>query len=148
MIQRIQSVYLFLTTITSILFLSGTIILFSDGTGINISGISGNVSKTSSSIFPVVTVLLAAIPLLSFVTIFLYRNRRLQLRLINIDILLIVLLAGVLGWICYDIIEGTSTQLVFTYKLVLPFLMLVFCVLANAGVRKDERIVRSYDRLR
>lgn len=147
MIQRIQSVYLLLTTILAVLFLSGTIINFENGTSIDFLG-TGEGKTLSDSSFSVLSILLAAIPLLSFITIFLYSNRKLQIRLIILLLFLILIATGILSWIAYGIITNDQTAAVFTYKLILPLLMLILCFLALSGVRKDERIVRSYDRLR
>ena len=86
MIQRIQSVYLFLTTLMSLLFLNGNILRFinNSGSAINIA-LSGIVSNSGGqglevveSVWPltIITILVAAI---SLITIFLYRNRKQQL---------------------------------------------------------------------
>jgi hypothetical protein len=34
------------------------------------------------------------------------------------------------------------------FKMIIPILILVFSILAYLGIRKDDRLVKSYDRLR
>lgn len=146
MIQRIQTVYLLLTTITAILFLSGEIFLFENGTTITLSGINADMQNNALNL--VLSVLLLVVPLLSFVLIFLYKKRKLQIRLTLLLLLLIVLLIGVAGYYVFRITGNSDTDIVFNYKLILPVLMLIFIFFAYKGIRKDEEIVRSYDRLR
>lgn len=145
MIQRIQTIYLLLTTITAILFLSGEIFLFENDTSVSLAGLSANGGSAVDLVF---SALLLAVPLFSFIIIFLYKKRKLQLRLALVLILLVILLLVFCGYYIYQISGNADAGLVLNYKLALPVLMLVFSTLAYRGIRKDEEIVRSYDRLR
>lgn len=144
MIQRIQTIYLLLTTITAILFLSGEIFLFENGMDFSLTGLSAEIN----AIDIVLSALLLAVPLLAFLIIFFYKKRKLQIRLTLLLLLLIIAMVGVAGYYIYISPGRSDTEIVFTYKLILPFLMLIFTFLAYRGIRKDEEIVRSYDRLR
>ena len=149
MIQRIQTVYLLLTTILAILFLSGTIINFENGISLNLEGISGVVSPglEYSKLLPL-TILLIAVPILSFLTIFLYSNRKSQMKLTILLIILILLEIAAGAYFTHYIMGNFNTDPVPGLKLILPVLMLIFAILAYRGIRKDEKLVRSYDRLR
>ena len=150
MIQRIQTVYLLLTTILAVLFLSGTIINFENGINLNLEGISGVVSsgpeygKNELSF----TILLIAVPIMSFITIFLYRNRKSQMKLTILLIMLILLEIAAGAYYTHYVMGNFNTYPVPGLKLILPLLMLIFAILAYRGIRKDEKLVRSYDRLR
>lgn len=146
MIQRIQTVYLLLTTITAVLFLTGEIFLLKNGTGISLSMI--NADMQSNALNLVLSVLLLAVPLFSFLIIFFYKKRKLQLRLTLLLLLLIIFMIGVSVYYVLKSTGTTDSGMVFNYKLILPVLMLIFTFLAYKGIRKDEEIVRSYDRLR
>jgi glucan phosphoethanolaminetransferase (alkaline phosphatase superfamily) len=148
MIQRIQTVYLLLTTILAVLFLSGDIILFENGKSLLLAGYDQGIEGAKpESIWPM-TFLLLIIPVLSFILIFLYKNRKLQMKLTVILILMIVLCAAMVGYFAWNLSQASSTEIVFTYKMILPAFMLIFSILAYIGIKKDEEIVRSYDRLR
>lgn len=146
MIQRIQTIYLLLTTITAILFLSGNIFLFENGTEIGLSGINADMQNNALNL--VLSILFLTIPLLSFLNIFFYKKRKLQIRLTMFLLFLIIFLIGVAGYYVFKISIDSDTSIVFNYKLILPVLMLIFTFMAYRGIRKDEEIVRSYDRLR
>ncbi|HLN19613.1 MAG TPA: DUF4293 family protein [Bacteroidales bacterium] len=144
MIQRKQTLYLLLTTILSVLFLSNQIITATDTSFFTFTGYhqQGSNEVTGYIYF---TALLIAVPLLSAITIFVYQNRKLQLRLTMILIILIIVLCGVAVYLVFSFTGG---NIILRPKLILPALMLVFSFKALGGIKKDEAIVRSYDRLR
>jgi hypothetical protein len=58
-------------------------------------------------------------------------------------------------WFCrtycyygYSVINEYQTELVPGYKMFIPLVMLVLETLALRGIKKDENLVKSYDRLR
>lgn len=146
MIQRIQTIYLLLTTITAILFLTGEIFLFEDGTVISLSQLTPGMQNSGLNV--ILSVLLLVVPVLSFLGVFLYKRRKLQIRMSLMLVFLILVLLGLCGYLIFNISSRSDTVLVINYKLILPVLMLIFSFLAYRGIKKDEEIVRSYDRLR
>lgn len=154
MIQRLQSVYLLLTTIFALLFLSGEILSFSaaqDHFFLNLSGVfravqgSAPQKEEGSLLF---SALLLIIPFLSLITIFFYRNRKLQMRLAFILIILVIIQIIASFCIMYNIENKLDAEVIPGIKHILPVLMPVTSFLAYRGIKKDEDIVRSYDRLR
>lgn len=98
-------------------------------------------------------VLMTAAALIALVAIFLFKNRRLQLRLSLLDLLLSL---GIIA-LQYQQIRQQTASLVqqhlyesSTYlpAAFLPVLMVIFLILAARGIYKDEKLVRSLDRLR
>jgi hypothetical protein len=155
MIQRIQSVYLFLTTILSVLFLKGNILSFIDKAGTTINLTFNAIEQTSVSggstliekVYPLaIAVILIAI--LSFATIFIYKKRIIQILLIRILIVFVIFLIIACAHSAYLIITKNSAELVPGIRMVFPVLMLIFLILALRGIRKDDDLVKSYDRLR
>jgi glucan phosphoethanolaminetransferase (alkaline phosphatase superfamily) len=150
MIQRIQTVYLSLTTLISVLFLNGGFINFSDdsGTVINftLNGISG-VSEPHLQTLPV-TLLIIIIPVLSLITIFLFKNRRLQLILCKTLLALISAFVLLLVFYSYIVISRYNTELVPGVKMAIPVIQFILSYLAYRGIKKDDDLVKSYDRLR
>lgn len=138
MIQRIQSVYLLLTTLFSVLFLSRKMFVFW-----NEAGMAG-----SEDIIMPLIVLLILIAAISFITIFLFKNRKLQLKVsIVLLILSIILLLAVTSY-AFILSGKYDAQLQFRVNLIFPVMVLVFSILAYRGIKKDEELVKSYDRLR
>lgn len=87
------------------------------------------------------TIIVAAV--LSLATIFLFKNRKLQIKLGYALYALHVLMFVAIG-VHYYLDKGTE----FTPWVVLPGISLVFQILAVGGVKKDEALVKSMDRLR
>lgn len=150
MIQRIQSLYLLLTTLLSFLFLKGEILTFSDSSGsaihLNISGIYRTSDLIESSWMPAIIIFL--IPLLAILIIALFKKRTLQLLLSKILISIILGLILGLTFYAYALAEQFNAKLVPGFMMAVPVLQLIFSFLAYRGIKKDDNLVKSYDRLR
>ncbi|MFH1160656.1 MAG: DUF4293 domain-containing protein [bacterium] len=87
--------------------------------------------------------------LLSVMTIFLYKNRTSQLRLVAFNILLNIVLV-VLIFLFYTSKIETLTQITPSYQfgVFLPLISLVLLVAANYFIRRDEALVKAANRLR
>ena len=155
MIQRIQSVYLFLTTIMSIIFLQGSFLSFINKTGdvfkIGFTEIvrstQGQPPEMVGRIIPL-TIIVILVAVLSFVTIFLFKNRKLQLLFSGILTGLVSVLILVSFYYSYTVISEYDAAFVPGVKMALPFLQFIFSILAYRGIKKDDQLVKSYDRLR
>lgn len=155
MIQRIQSAYLFLTTLISLLFLNGGLLSFINDSGVTISiGIYGlrnefNIQSINhvGSILPL-SLLLMLIPLLSLLIIFIFNKRKLQLILVQILIGLILACIILFGIYTFNIQSVYNTVFVPGFRMFIPVAQLILSYLAYRGIRKDDNLVKSYDRLR
>jgi hypothetical protein len=155
MIQRIQTLYLFLTTLFSLLFLKGSFLSFINKTGsvINIAlngitkGSEGQPFELIQNVLPLI-ILISLIALLSFTMIFCFKKRNIQLLMSKILITLVTGLILVSGYYAYTIITKFNVEIVPGVKMALPFIMLIFSILAYRGILKDDQLVKSYDRLR
>lgn len=155
MIQRIQSIYLLLTTLLSVLFLKVDIIRFIDVSNnfliINFGGITrtikGEGTEQIEKLIPL-SGLLLLIPIISFVTIFLYKNRKLQIRFAGALIVIIAIMIFTGAYYAFDVIRNFNSHMVPGLNLVFPVLIMIFTYLAYRGIKKDDDLVRSYDRLR
>lgn len=136
MLQRIQTIYLFIAAL-----ISGVLIFF----------VSLWSNETGEPVY-VEEVLIAlgmflGSALLSLITIFLFKNRKLQFVLGRINILLNFFLLGV--FVYWTLIVPGEMQI--SEKgigMFIPVLSIVFLVLANKAIKKDEDLVKSVDRLR
>ena len=84
---------------------------------------------------------------MSFITIFLFKNRKLQFVMNRINILLNFLL---LGLIVYNVLNLSGETLVSEKGIgtFLPILSVFLLVFSNRYIKKDEDLVKSVDRLR
>lgn len=99
------------------------------------------------SLIPV-SVIMLTICTLSFVVIFLFKKRKIQLKLTLSLIILTVAFIGMMLYYLFWIMEKYHAELVIGFKMFIPLLILVFGILAYVGIKKDENLVKSYDRLR
>ena len=125
MIQRIQSVYLALAAILSI------VVLFMP--------IYNDVKGLDELLVAVPAVIVA---LLSVFAIFQFKDRMKQLKICKLDLLVSTFTAAVVLLNFFE--SGDDFQI----GIVLPVLANVFIVLAMSGIKADEKLVRESDRLR
>ena len=86
---------------------------------------------------------------LSLIAVFLYKKRPLQGRIAIIGIILSIVATGVEVWKIDSYKSGvTIIKGTYAWGGLLPIIMAVLLILAARGIYKDEKLVRSLDRLR
>jgi peptidoglycan/LPS O-acetylase OafA/YrhL len=83
--------------------------------------------------------------LLALISIFNFKNRVLQKRITGISVLLVLVTCV---WIYYYASFIPGTDINYGAGIFMPVLALVFCFLALRGIRKDEQLLKSAERLR
>ena len=135
-IQRWQSVFLLLATILVTIFCFVPSAIISDG--------------EKSIFFPSENILYLgfnlAIALLFLLSIFMYRNTRRQRRFLSVAMVLtaISLVAGVV--IVYSLSTTSTVDIQYGWLLLIAALISAFAAYRN--ILADERLLRSYERLR
>jgi len=114
--------------------------------GILESSVAGK-SQMIRSLLPLLVIMLI-ICILSFAAIFLFKKRKIQLKLTVSVILLTILFIGLMLFYAYWTAGKYQLRPVIGFNTFIPLLILVFGILAYRGIRKDENLVRSNDRLR
>jgi hypothetical protein len=138
MIQRIQSVYLLLVTIACIAY-----IFIPFGQIRNDAGLLETIAIKQVTPIMIEDIVLAVV---AFIAIFLYNNRKLQMKVVLLSILLSVVLIGLF---IFGLTQHIGIQnYVFKIGAILPVFILLFNVLAYFSIKSDEKLVRSMDRLR
>ncbi len=154
MIQRIQSLYLLIADVLIglMFFMPFTGMAGKDGklfllylSGIVTEGAAnGNLEQKSWPVF----ILACVVMILLTMAIFQYKKRTRQLSISYITVILLVGLFSSIyftSWKCNQILGGTySMKMSFTF----PIIAAVFVYLAIRGIAKDERLVKSIDRIR
>ncbi len=155
MIQRIQSVFLLLTTILAGLFLTGEIFKFADSKDseflMNMSGIFR--IGAERELLPVMKtlpllILSLLIPVVSLISIFLFKKRKIQLKVILMLFLLNLLLIGIAAFYGISFMSRNQLSLLPRFEMFIPLINIILIILAWRGIKNDEDLVRSYDRLR
>ncbi len=154
MIQRIQTVYLLIAEIligalfyvpfAEIAGKEGSIYRF-DIKGIYLEGVQK--SEIIYSSLPLV-LLWAMSLILILVTIFLYKNRVLQMRISTINIFILLGLGGLIFYYVWSGAKLLMGVYSLTIYLVFPVIAAILIYLAIRAISKDELLVRSIDRIR
>lgn len=80
---------------------------------------------------------------IALVTIFLYNKRKVQMKLCVLDIILCLLWYG---WYAAMILTVDGIKV--SFAACLPLVSIIFLVLARKGVKADEDLIKSMDRIR
>ena len=136
MIQRIQSIWLLLAAACAF---AGFKLSYYTGTKINDTTLH-DLNGTSTILLMVMTI---AVGGLALVTIFLYKQRTLQLRLCVLGILLEAVLIFLYYRETINFTQGTYSLTALLHSII----VLAF-VLAARGINKDDKLVKNSDRLR
>lgn len=158
MIQRIQTLFLVLAFLASlVLFLFPFAGVYSDlhTYKLYIYGFRNMVPGEGSgfSFMTVLPLLLLNLftAALTLVSIFLYKNRMRQLKLVRLAIFTDIVLIGLIFFVYARIVENklsVTPNYLDEAGIYFPLIVLIFLILANRFIVKDERLVRSVDRLR
>ncbi|SDH80443.1 DUF4293 domain-containing protein [Winogradskyella thalassocola] len=136
MIQRIQTLYLFLAAVIS----AGLIFVFhlwTDNEGVKIYALNDYLYLG----------MFLGSALLSLISIFRFNNRKSQFVLGRLNIILNFILLGIFVYQSLNL-SGEINVSEKGIGILLPIFSIVCLVLANKAIKKDEDLVKSVDRLR
>jgi hypothetical protein len=144
MIQRIQSIYLFLAA-----FISGGLVFFVSFFSYNEMEASNVISLLENDRFLIKSIGIGFFlsSFISFLSIFLFKKRQNQFVLGRLNILINFYLLGVLIYESLKVSGGASVSEK-GIGIYLPIIIVVLLVMANKSIKKDENLVKSVDRLR
>ena len=153
MLQRIQTVYLLIIVALTVALLFLPLAVLQSGDQLftfDASGLS-TMTEQPELIYPTwgLFALVIIVSLLAFVTIFLFKNRILQIRLCIFNAILMFGIYGLFAfftWIMKGQLETASMS--FKFALSFPLVSLILDYLAIRNIGADEALVRSLDRLR
>lgn len=157
MIQRIQSIFLLISGLVLILVLffpvwssevPGQYTVLADAISLKMMDPGGNILKEETTIF--IAILATVGALNSLFSIFRFKNRKFQIKLGMLTVLIDCLLIGAY---VFAITKGQDMLGIedigsFHLAFYMPFISLIFTSLGNYYIKKDEKLVRSVDRLR
>lgn len=158
MIQRVQTIYLLLAAIVGALtFFLPFAHFYAGGEKIaeyamfGVFNVQSDVLEmTGPYVFPewIFGAFAVGIPLIA---LFMYRNRQVQMRICRLAYLINI------GYVVYlvfavnaiiDTLFDEGVKTMYHAGFYMPVAAIAFCFLANRGIKKDEELVRSIDRIR
>ena len=152
MLQRSQTLFLLGVFILSLLLLTGPIAHFSlEGSEflLRYSGLYNAAGERMEVVtWPLSAIFIISV-VLTFLDIFFYRNRMRQMR---IAIFLILLNAGILGMMFFytSVARGRleDALVLYQWRFVVPPVCMILLYFAFRRIRRDELLVKAYDRIR
>lgn len=143
MIQRFQSLYLL---VAALLF---AVMTFRPLATVAQPGVE-ELQTVGAFDLPGVGIGAVVIAALNLIAIFLYSNRKRQILVVRLLLVISALFTGLVFAGHYQYEQGLEEGAVYSYAFVtfLPAVALILQFLALVRIRKDERLVRSMDRLR
>ncbi len=157
MIQRIQTLYLLLAAVACGLLFHTFFAMgkLADEAPVVLQAASGTTfddGKFNIQDNLVITLLTAAAVLMAFITILLYNKRGLQAKMVSFFILIAVLINVLSLYIIFNDLQSVQQIIDVSFEIgagaFLPAIALIGGFLALRGIRKDDKIVKSMDRLR
>lgn len=147
MIQRIQTVFLFLSAVLAGFLFFIPIASFDLGNEIVNLSIFGVENHSGALLLLILAVLMLAVP---FVTIFMYKKRELQLKLSSFNVFLNALFCGLIFLFYVDNIREklSAETVVYNFGVYVPLINMVLSILAMRWIKKDIELIKSVDRLR
>ncbi|WP_297804640.1 DUF4293 domain-containing protein [uncultured Polaribacter sp.] len=143
MIQRIQSIYLLIASLVS----GGLVFVFNLWSNLKEQIFALDLFMRESFLLKVIPLLFLLSAVVSFLDIFLFKNRKLQFVIGRLIILINLFLLGLLIYVSLTL-PGEISISKKGIGMFLPILVVLLIVLANKAIKKDEDLVKSVDRLR
>jgi uncharacterized protein DUF4293 len=141
MIQRLQSVWLLLAAAAAFCSLKFS---FYSGNMIAENQSKSWVSLTAQSHL-LLLILTAGVGIASIIAIFLYKNRKMQLRIVLLTLLVSIVNLVLFFMQTQQFVPGEGNyDLTAVFAIFIPILLFF----AIRGIRRDEKLVKSLDRLR
>ena len=155
MIQRVQSIYLFLASLALfslyLFTIANNVYIDNVPTSIKVTGLVQDVNgaQQQTQSFVALTAATAVVALLPLVIIFLFRNRKLQVTLAYSAILVII---GHSFWMAQTVKNAVGAITLntsnFGVGLFLSPIAILLMIFAIKAIKRDEALIKSADRLR
>lgn len=152
MIQRIQSVYLLIAAILmAVVVCTPLAVLIGASDSFYLFKSMGVFENDLTLVYPSWGIAVCAVisALISFVSIFLFKKRKLQIKMSYVSIVFIILFYAAFAAYLYTgqiALEAKFSKV--EYGLALPAISLIVMVLALTKIKVDERLVQSLNRIR
>lgn len=144
MIQRIQSLYLLLVVVVSAILTQFLSLWKWKET---VSYYINDAFSQSNKLVLSITIAFYAVAIMAVVSLFLFKNRKLQFVFNRLNILINLFLVGAIVFLLLTL-SGENQISEKGIGSFLPIINIVLLVFANKAIKKDEELVKSVDRIR
>jgi hypothetical protein len=155
MIQRIQTLYLLLVIILSVVTLFSVQVEFLGNAEavkyfLSYKGVISAVDSSATSVYNVwsLTALCVLMPLVALATVFMFKRRILQIRLSIINSVLFAGYYGLLFLYIWQVGTALNADWHLGYATAFPLINIILTFLAIRAIGKDEALIKSLNRLR
>ena len=150
MIQRKQTIYLLLALAALIVCLCLPIGKLTSnakqGAEVAVYNI-GLYTSTGLDAHPVLFTDIVVVATLSFINIFLYNKRKLQMKICVVNIVLCLVWYAYYAFMALSMFKGIGLFSM-SFAVCLPLVAMILLILARAGIKADEELIRSMSRIR
>ena len=145
MIQRKQTIWLLVASLLSVCLFYFD--LYRVHVMVNNADTVMSVRVGNDYLLLLVALVTAVLP---FIDIFLFKNRKRQRNLAALSIVLNIAFIALMIWKISNFNNQNPTATDHTYWVgaVIPVISIIFLIMAINGIRKDQKLVKSLDRLR
>lgn len=154
MIQRKQTLFLIISFILTVfIYFYPLAVIYNVNEGTYLLEVFGVFSQSNQTIIPSgniysLPILLSIMVLLELVPIFLYRKRMLQFRIVTFSSFIQFGFILLLGYYIYFLTEGLTFSMYFGIVSVFPLISIILNIFAGRAILKDEKLIRSMNRIR
>jgi len=158
MIQRLQSIYLLAICVISAVLVLADVPFYKESGFVSNQNTKTSITIDYNSTETInehvgdndgLVYFLGATALLAFVSIFLYRKRKLQLKLVmGLFAMVVVVVVGMYSYTYGKDYTQLETERQLLTGAFVPLSMIILAILAYRGIRRDEKLIRSLDRIR
>ncbi len=150
MIQRKQTIYLLLALAALIVCLCLPIGKLTNsatlGTEVGVYNI-GLYTSSGMNAHPILFVDIVVVATLSFINVFLYNKRKLQMKICVVNIVLCLVWYAYYAFMALSMFKGIGTFSM-SFAVCLPLIAIILLALARSGIKADEELIRSMSRIR
>ena len=150
MIQRKQTIYLLLALAALIVCLCLPIGKLTSNAMQGAEAAVYNIglyTRTGLDAHPVLFTDIVAVATRSFINIFLYNKRKLQMKICVVNIVLCLVWYAYYAFMALSMFKGIGSFSM-SFAVCLPLVAMILLILARAGIKADEELIRSMSRIR
>ncbi len=156
MIQRIQSIYLFLAAafgISLFCFPFAEIVTGGNNVALTVCRLSPAVEGVSAAAMTPLALVTSLFVVLCLIALFKFRNRAMQMKITKLCgylqiLIFVAMIAFIIGLSKTPGSDKLTVEASFCLPMAFPIVNFILLILAHRGIKKDDDLVKSADRLR
>lgn len=156
MIQRIQSIYLFLAAalgVSLFCFPFAEIVTGGNNVALTVYRLSPAVEGVSAAAMTPLALVTSLFVVLCLIALFKFRNRAMQMKITKLCgylqiLIFVAMIAFIIGLSRTPGSDKLTIEAYFCLPMAFPIVNFILLILAHRGIKKDDDLVKSADRLR